>query len=31
MPINPTTVAIDTTDIAFTLTANDDASLVAKY
>ena len=31
MPVNPTTVAIDTTDIAFTLTANDDASLVAKY
>lgn len=31
MPINPTIVTIDTTDIAFTLTATDDASLVAKY
>ena len=31
MPVNPTTVTIDTTDIAFTLSATDDVSLVAKY
>ncbi|MBA6389316.1 efflux RND transporter periplasmic adaptor subunit [Colwellia sp. BRX10-3] len=31
MPINPTTVTIDTTDIAFTLSSIDDVSLVAKY
>ena len=31
MPVNPTTVAIDTTDVAFTLSATDDTNLVAKY
>ena len=31
MPISPTTVTIDTADIAFTLSTNDDVSLVAKY
>ncbi|TWX66928.1 efflux RND transporter periplasmic adaptor subunit [Colwellia sp. C1TZA3] len=31
MPVNPTTVAIDTTDIAFTLSATDSVSLVAKH
>jgi len=30
MPISPTTVTIDTTDIAFTLSSNDDVSLIAK-
>lgn len=31
MPVNPNTVTIDSTDIAFTLSTTDDASLVAKY
>lgn len=31
MPVNPTTVAIDTTDIAFTLPATDSVSFVAKH
>ncbi|ASP46747.1 efflux RND transporter periplasmic adaptor subunit [Cognaticolwellia beringensis] len=31
MPINPTTVTIDTTDIAFTLSSMDDVSLIAKH
>jgi membrane fusion protein, multidrug efflux system len=31
MPVNPNTVTIDSTDIAFTLFTTDDASLVAKY
>ena len=31
MPVNPNTVTIDSTDIAFTLSTFDDASLVAKY
>lgn len=31
MPVNPTKVTIDTTDIAFTLSTTDDVSLVAKY
>ena len=30
MPISPTTVTIDTTDIAFTLSSNDEVSLIAK-
>tara|TARA_R110000744_G_scaffold333035_2_gene438408 strand:+ start:8957 stop:10138 length:1182 start_codon:yes stop_codon:yes gene_type:complete len=31
MPISPTTVTIDTTDIAFTLSSTDDVSLIAKH
>lgn len=31
MPVNTNTVTIDSTDIAFTLSTTDDASLVAKY